>query len=521
MKKNILFISVIVLAGISLLYLLQQLVASGSHNTFKTIKREVYPHSNIITTNFELSKDTYFLKIKHSDIQNQQHEIFFNGKLIIPQFPLRVKNGNCENCIYIPSESVKQGTNTLTISYKGVLPSSAAIKLTNYRKDLGKVYIFFADSPLLRADLGHKVVDYINILIFFIASVAFIKMSPFGKKMKYLLLLVWFGLLLCAIMILSLPYFGYKLAITPIFFWNIVVSLLIVLFILAVYSTKNNRQRVLILSQAAFEERGFSVPAGAGILLVIAAINLWVYWPSFSHIFRHDEWGLFFSSRNYPPDFQFVIKHLDWQLQLPYDRLVFRPIHHGLLAVNRVVFDTNYIGPHIVTFIIHIVASGCLLWLLCQFGFRLIAGIFVLLFSVLMTSIDPVVLPHFHAYILATILMLLSIIIFTKTLRDQISPLKGFGLVSLLIFLNMLTTEIAFLMPFCFFASYWLFYRNSEEASMKQKSKAIWLVLLAPMILWSILFSMHIYFAYPDLKMTYQSTMIPLWKALINIAQHF
>ncbi len=252
---------------------------------------------------------------------------------------------------------------------------------------------------------------------------------------------------------------------------------------------------------------------------MIVIINLWAYWPSFFHLFRHDEWFFFFSSKDITPNLQFIIKHIDWQLRLPYDRLVFRPIHHGMLALNRVVFDANYIGPHIVTFVKHIMATFCLWWLMWKCNRRWISALFALFFSVLAVSADPVIWPHLDAYIVTAIFTLLAVITFRKTIYNQISATKGFLLTALLLFLNLLTTEIAFLMPFVFFCAYWFIFRNHDEKELKQKDRGSWIMLLLPIVLWAVLFSIHLYLAYPDLAMTRQSDAIGLWMPFVNVGK--
>ena len=79
--------------------------------------------------------------------------------------------------------------------------------------------------------------------------------------------------------------------------------------------------------------------------------------------------------------------------------------------------------------------------------------LFVLLFSVLIVKIDPVIFPHHDAFTVTTILTILAIIAFQKTVNNTISPYKGFLLASFFLLFNLLTIEIAFLMPFFFFTA--------------------------------------------------------------------
>jgi len=531
MKSKLLVILCTILTVTSLLLLYNSLVIWDSQNKFEEVRRKFYTIDNRIKLSFDLSNDSYLLKTTYEAGSKQNPEFRFNEvKFTANTFPYERKRGAYNNVyIHLPREIVKQGRNSLEIVFPDSPPSQVHVILRNYRKYTGEgIYILFSDSAHLPASkIFFRFHPFSNILILSLGIMTYLlgrnvfisKDRPFLYQHRYLLLLLFVLLLFILTGWIGFN-LGYGVVITPNFFWNFVFIILAPL--LAILSYKILKWSPISFTKAAefcFTEKKFDIRIGIAFLLLIIAVNLYIYWPCFFHLFRHDEWFLFFSSKEVTPNLEFIIKHIDWQLKLPYDRLVFRPIHHGALALNRVIFDTNYIGPHILTFIKHILATLCLWWLMWRCNRRWISILFALLFSVLIVNMDPVMFPHFDAYIMIAIFTILAIITFRKTVYNQIPAVKGFVLTGLLLFLNILTTEIAFLMPIFFFCAYWTIFRNRDEIERKQEDKGSWLMLSLPMILWSIFYAIHLSFAYPDLAMTSQSDMIGLLMPLVNLVR--
>ena len=529
MRHSLFIIAGIILLGISLSCLYSQIVISDSQGKLEEIKRTFYLKENTLDAKFELAKGTYLLKIKHIAEKDQCKEIFFNGfKVTANTWPYKRKRSGSEiSYIHLPKEIVKQGKNIINITFSNDRAPDVYINLRNYRRDLGSgIYILFSDSAHLGTNkILPKIIPFANILILLLGLMTYLlaknvfvsKGRAFPRYWIYLLLTLLILLVLFLAGWIS-SNLGYRVVVTSFLFWNGVFVFLSPFFVIAAANiSKTPSSFPAKVTGFLFTEGRFSIPSAAVFSLLIIVTNLWVYWPSFTHLFRHDEWFLFFSSKDETPNLQFIIKH--WQLSLPYDRLIFRPIHHIMLALNRVIFDANYIGPHIVTFIKHILATFCLWWLMWQYSPRWISGLFVLLFSVLVVSVDPAMWPHIDAYIVATIFTILAVMAFRKTVYNQISASKGFALTAVLLFLSSLTAEITFLMPLVFFCAYWVVFRNRGEVAHKRKDKRSWLVLLLPMLLWLTLFSLHLYFAYPDFKMTSQSDMIVLWMPFVNVVR--
>lgn len=527
MKNKFLIGIGLILIGLSLISLCYQILIFEPESKFKEFKERFYISENELKTHVQLSKDAYLLRIRHKAKKELNASVLFNGeKFAANTFPYKQRHKDLKNIyIHIPRRVVLEGENALDITFFEIPPSEIRILLRNYRQNLGKdFYILFSDSANLStgAFLG-KNTPYISVLILLAGITAYLlgmnvsvnKQKVFLYRQKYLAIPFFFIFLM---VICFAPILGYRALMTPYFLFIFAFFVSIIFLTSDIFAVSNPFYAFFSKkAESLLKQTKFDIKKGIIFCLLIATVNIFVYWPSFFHIFRHDEWFLFFSSRQEPRNLWFIIKHIDWQLSLPYDRLMFRPIHHGMLALNRVIFDANYIGPHIITFIKHILACLCMWWLMWEFKPRWISSIFVLLFSVLITNVDTVIWPHIDAYITTTIFTILAIIAFRKTIHDKISPCKGFTLTIFLLFVNLITTEIAFLMPSVFFVLYWTSFRNRSETGFKRKDQASFFILLTPMILWAIVFSIHVYFAYPNLLMTKQSEAAVIFMSFLNI----
>ena len=531
MKSKFFFIAGLILVGTGLISLYSLAVISNPQEKFEKIKRRFYPRENRITVNFELSKDAYLLRIRHKINKTIRREIFFNGiEFTANIFHYRRERVDVETSyIRLPKEKVREGKNTVDIIFSRDLDSDVKIRFTNYRKRIVDIaYILFPDSVYLPTGKGFFATTPLTsilillswIIAYFLGRRVFVSKDRLFLYCQRYLLLLFFALLTLFLAGWISANSGYRVVLTPYFFWEFVFIILTPLLAIESYKIlEKNSVSFRKLVEFFFTQKEFDIRTGVFFFLLIIIVNLWVYWPSFSHLFRHDEWFLFFTSRDELPNFWFFIKHIDWQLRLPYDRLMFRPLSQSMLALNRVIFDTNYVWPHIITFIKHIFATFCLWWLMWQYSRRWISGLFALLFSVLIVNVDPVIWPIIGAYVTTAIFTILAVITFRKTIYNQISALKGFTLTAFLLFLNLITTELGFLMPICFFIAYWIIYRDRNETVLREKDRYIWFVFLLPMFLWGILFSIHIYFAYPNFRMTGQSDMIDLLVPFVNLVR--
>jgi len=529
MKKSYPIVA-IAITGISLAFIYSQVVVDDPLERFKQLDRKFYLTGNV-KADFDLRDDAYLLKVRwYEHNESQPQSITVNGrKFSANTWPFTKRSKNCcRHYIHIPREALKKGANTVEAVFPEPYPSYVSLTVRNYRECISGIYILFPDStefPRYKIPAGTFLP--VNILAVLLSLLAWSLINRADLKQSEVLfyvcryariLLVFVFTLLISTCISTV--LGYGIALGPGLFWGpvfIILGLSVVEASKLLRSTAQAELRYQPSTGFWLTKTGFNVQTGSLFLVLIILVNLWVYWPSFSHIFRHDEWAFFFVSRHTPPGLGFFFKHIDWQLCLPYDRLIFRPLHHAMLAANRVIFDTNYVGPHIITFSKHIIATLCLWWLMWQYKPTWLSALFALLFSVLLVHIDPVIWPHLDSHITTTIFLILAIIIFRKTVYDQIRPVKGFVLTGVLLLLAMLATEIAVLMPLVFFGSYWLILRGQGQPATGKKDRAAWWVLLLPLLTYMLFYGVHLYYAYPNLRMTVESNFIGCVRPLINV----
>ena len=427
---------------------------------FERFSQKLFPESNEISTTLKFShKEDYVLIIRCKPNKYSSKKVLFNGnELSANLFPYKKISKNTEkNYILIPSRLVDSKKNVLKLIFSDKPPEEVSLKASNYRRSvLNSIYLLATES-------------------------------------------------------------GYKVIATPDFFLHVMLTLILIMFLYIIPSVKT--KALLKYSNFLFQKKPLNRKQILFFFCLITVFNISINWKSFVHLFRHDEWFFFFSSKNDLPDFSFLLKYFDWQLYLPYDKLMFRPLHHGTLAFNRVFFETNYIGPHILSISKHLLCCLCLWWLMYENTKRKVSILFVLLFSCLIVKIDPVIWPHLDAYITTTLFSLLAFIFFRKGCSINSSSVKYFLIASIILFLNILNTEIAFVVPFCLFFSYWFVCQKSENSKNILKNKQAFLVLLLPMGLWAMLFAIHIYAAYPNITISSQSSSVGLSSGLINIAK--
>ncbi len=249
----------------------------------------------------------------------------------------------------------------------------------------------------------------------------------------------------------------------------------------------------------------------SGFLILLTLV---VFWPSFFHVFRNDEWHFFFISRFENLDFSYILNHLDWQLQLGHDRLLFRPLHHTDIALNRVLFDIHYSGPHILNFIKHLGVVFALWKLLSQTNPGLPAYLFAMLFSVLSLGSDAVFWPHVSGYLYVSLFTILAIILLRKSLTQETPSKKSLRLISLWTLLAMFSNESGLILPFVLTGMCFILLRSAQK---KYFLSYITHTAFIPLIAWSSCYGIHLFLAYPNWNIGFQSYLIPLWKIPRNL----
>ncbi len=540
MGNKILIAAGIISIGISLSYLYGRVVICDPQGKFVKIKQKFDLTENRIRVNFDLSEDSYLLQVKHKIGDGRDKNILFNDqKVTANTWPYtRERENNQTSYIYLPKESVKKGKNTVDITFMSNAPKEIYIILRNHRKcTASEIYVLFPDSAHLPAGENlFTAMPFTNILILLLGVGAcftdwgtFVKGRIFRLHQRYLLLVLSILLFLFFVGWISAN-LGYRVVITPVYFRKVVFIILgpfvaIYLYILISYSRAATKKTqncflkavevssdfLLKASRFCFAEKKFSTRTGLAFLLLIILVNLYAYWPSFFHLFRHDEWALFFSSRDVTPNLGFIIKHIDWQLKLPYDHLNFRPLLTTGLAINRVIFDDNYIGPHIIAFVKHLITTLMIWFMMWQMRKEWCSALFALLFSLLLTGADPVIWPHIDAYIITTLFILLTLSVSISVINERISTRYGLKIISALIFVGLLTSQLSLILPFVLFVVCWFVFNKNKD-----KLKTAFIYFFSPLVLWALLFGIHLYWAFP-LNMTEQSGASSLWKIPVNI----
>jgi len=477
----------------------------------------------------ELSKDSYLLKLEYANASGAKPlRITLNGHEVKANTYPGYVHKRSTDVIYvnISKDIVAAGSNCLRIVFSKSVAIDLHASFSNYRKCFGgNVYIAYRDSLVANSmhELRYDTLSLAYLLLFSVGT-ALIYWGRSraldssrtdrarARRCQTLMALFQVGLLV----ILSLcQWFDYIFMVTP---EVVAVSSMacIAVFLFnsraGVWESSSILGRDFLLSTTSFNTRS---TVALGLLIVI--INCLLYAPCLFHIFRHDDWFLFYSSRFDGLGWKFIVDHIDWQLKLPYDRLMFRPLSHSAMALNRSLFDANYVGPHVLALAKHLISVMVLWWLMWQISPRRISGIFALLFSVLITNIDAITWPHLDSYVVATIITLIIVVYTKKTIDGKISGTRGYLILTICLFFNLLTSEITVFMPGILFATYWLLFRKGVRENKEGHDRGIWCVLLLPYISWLLLYAIHVYAAYPDISFAGQSGTIGLFKPIYNV----
>ncbi|MDD5476696.1 MAG: hypothetical protein PHG87_00580 [Candidatus Omnitrophica bacterium] len=138
-----------ILIGIILSYLYSQMVVIHPQDNFKEIREIIYWKDTSFHLALDLTKDSYFLRIKHDIQEGEFKDIFMNGVVINSDIAYHVKKkGSIQSTyFYLPKEIIKSGVNSVDINFFKNNPSDIDIMLTNYRRNISDdIYILFSDS---------------------------------------------------------------------------------------------------------------------------------------------------------------------------------------------------------------------------------------------------------------------------------------------------------------------------------------------------------------------------------------
>lgn len=155
--------------------------------------------------------------------------------------------------------------------------------------------------------------------------------------------------------------------------------------------------------------------------LVIAAVSLVVFYPSFGHTFRADQIVYFANTRGYNDMISlwqnfYAYEHVRYYY--PGDTLLFRPLIFVLLGIEKSVFGMHYVYWHVLGFMLHLLA----VWFLFRILYDLRAGVFAFLCSLFyaccFSNVETVIWEHINGYVLFNALMLGSLFYFKRSFDD-------------------------------------------------------------------------------------------------------
>jgi hypothetical protein len=170
----------VVVVSVAISFLYSRLVIEEVQEKFKECRRTIHLTNHVAQVSFELSKDSYFLRTKHTINENQSKEIFVNGSQVIANtYSYIRRRGIIETShIYLPKEIIKFGINHISISFFKSQPPDLGIILTNYRKKINNnIYIIFFDSanlPSGRISFKTMATSIIIVSFFFLGIIFFL-----------------------------------------------------------------------------------------------------------------------------------------------------------------------------------------------------------------------------------------------------------------------------------------------------------------------------------------------------------
>ncbi len=145
------------------------------------------------------------------------------------------------------------------------------------------------------------------------------------------------------------------------------------------------------------------------IMILVIIINLFVFFPSFFHMERADHLVFLIETAKFDKFDELVRFTYSYcrnrQLEIG-DQLLFRPGLYILLSLEKWFFQYNFTYWQILSFILHLIVLFQILRILYLFKPNLLAGLFVLNFSVWYLGQEMVIWHHLSGYLFFTVLFL-------------------------------------------------------------------------------------------------------------------
>jgi hypothetical protein len=229
MKDKIIIIVGSLIIGIVLSFLYSHAVVSNPWEKFKEYDKSIDLRDNRAKVDLNLSKDLYFLKIKHIIQENQPKEVFINGVNIGSDIYRVKKRGIIETSYaYASKDVIRPGKNTIELYFPENHPPDVNIVIANYRRETGKdIYILFSGSVNLPTG---GVPLKTTVMFAFLTALFLSSLAYYSARMLSLSLFRIFIYEICSLLLFIisltclwiLPNFNdtYRIVISPSYFWT-------------------------------------------------------------------------------------------------------------------------------------------------------------------------------------------------------------------------------------------------------------------------------------------------------------
>jgi hypothetical protein len=155
--------------------------------------------------------------------------------------------------------------------------------------------------------------------------------------------------------------------------------------------------------------------------LLLVAVSLVVFYPSFQHTFRSDQIVYFANTRGHD-DVIALWKNFYAYSQVRYynpgDGILFRPLMFVLLGFEKGVFDMHYAYWHILGFALHMLTILFLFRILYDLKAGIFAFLCSLLYACCCANMEIVIWEHINGYVLFNALLMGSLFYFKRSFDD-------------------------------------------------------------------------------------------------------
>ena len=214
--------------------------------------------------------------------------------------------------------------------------------------------------------------------------------------------------------------------------------------------------------------------------LLIVAVNLIAYFPSFFHIPRSDQVAYLADMADKEDWGALAIQSYDFTRTRRFcagDELLFKPIAYFVLGTEKFLFGYEFIYWQIFNFLLHCGFLFLLLKILTTIQPGIFAALLTAYFSVLPTGMEMVIWQHVNFYLYSLILLSVCLICILENKDSETIPLKTYGVMSLCLLVGCFSAEVMNVFSLVIFGYLFVTKPKSKENVAKH------LLLIIPTIL--------------------------------------